>query len=109
MIRILDIKSCFEQLNYPKYHNTKLLFENKDELFSENSGVWELEIKEGKCIASKKTSDDVESSKILALTIQQLSQLLVGHSEITKLLEHKNIDLPDEWKDKHLFQEVHLD
>jgi len=106
MMRILDIKKCFEQLNYPKYLNKKLFFKIEDKIITENSGIWMLDVIDGKCSVTKKTAEEVADKEILELTIQQLTQLFVGHSTIARLLEHKNINLPEEWKDNHLFPEV---
>jgi predicted acetyltransferase len=105
MLRVLDIKKSFESLSYPNYLKEQLLFHVEDTLITENTGVWQLDISEGKCIASK-VEIDKEDEKVLKLTLHQLSQLLSGYSSIDKILEHKNTPIPEEWKDKHLFPEV---
>ncbi len=97
MLRILDLKQCFEQLNYPIKIDIQVYFKVEDKIISENTGIWLLDIKDGKCNASKLIDQEVELDKILELTINQLAQLFIGHSSVRKLLEHKNPDIPKEW------------
>ncbi|MCE7741107.1 MAG: GNAT family N-acetyltransferase [Candidatus Heimdallarchaeota archaeon] len=106
MMRILDIQQCFEQLHYPKHLESKIYFKVEDKIISENSGIWELDIQEGKCKASVIEDGTVEMDKVLEITINQLTQILIGYSSIAKLLEHQKAKIPNEWTTKELFPEV---
>ena len=105
MLRILDIKKSFESLAYPTNLKKNLLFYVEDPLIKENSGVWQLAIENGKCVAHK-VDTPKENERVLQLTLLELSQLLSGYASIDKILEHKNVLIPKEWLDKHLFPEV---
>jgi len=106
MFRILDVKKCLEQLNYLPSIDEELLFKVEDKIISDNSGIWKLTIKDGKCIASKMESISTDKENVLDLSINQLSQILIGHSTIEKILEHSNINIPEKWKNKDLFPEM---
>ena len=69
-------------------------------------GIWKLTIKDGKCIASKMESISTDKENVLDLSINQLSQILIGHSTIEKILEHSDINIPEKWKNKDLFTEM---
>ncbi|GAG84510.1 unnamed protein product, partial [marine sediment metagenome] len=106
MFRILDIKKCFEQIDFLPSLNEELYFQLEDKIISENSGIWKLTIENGKCNVLKLESISADKDNILDLTINQLSQILIGHSNIEKLLEHSNVQIPEQWKNKDLFPEM---
>ncbi len=103
MFRILDVKKAFEQLDYHSALNEKLYFQVEDNVLSENSGIWNLEINNGNCIASKIEGQNIAKEKILEFSINQLSQILIGYSKVEHILEHTGIRIPEEWKHKDLF------
>ncbi len=106
MVRILDVQQCFEQLIYPKDLESKIYFSIEDKIILENSGIWELDIKEGTCKASIIKEGLIEKEKVLEITINQLTQILVGYSSVAKLMEHQNTKIPKEWIAENLFPEV---
>lgn len=103
MFRILDVKKSFEQLDYHSALNEKLYFQVEDNVLPENSGIWNLQIKDGKCLVSKNEGQNIAKEKILELSINQLSQILIGYSKVEHLLEHTGKKIPEEWKQKDLF------
>ncbi len=106
MIRILDIKKCFEQVDYHPSINEELIFQVEDKILSENTGIWKLQISNEKCNVSKIDKEEIIKEEILELTINQLSQILIGYSSIEKLLESEIKDIPEKWKLKELFPEM---
>jgi predicted acetyltransferase len=105
MVRILDIKKCFEQLDYNPSINEELYFKTEDKILTENTGIWKLQIENGKGHISKVEQIESIPNEILDLTINQLSQVLVGYSNIEKLLESHSKRIPNSWRQKELFPE----
>ena len=103
MLRILDLKMCFEGLNYPPNISTTPYLKLEDKIIEENSGTWKININNGKCIAVKTTEEDVSGDKILEISVKKLTQLLVGYDTLSKLLEAEENNIPEEWLNPHLF------
>ena len=103
MLRVLDLKMCFEGLNYPSNISTKLHLKLEDKIIEENSGIWQLNIRNGKCVAAKTTEEDVSKDKILEISVDKLTQLLAGYDTLPKFLEAEETKIPEEWIDPHLF------
>lgn len=106
MVRIINVKNCFQKLEYSPNLETELYCKIKDELITENDGTWKLEISKQKCIAEKISDDSVDGKKILDITIRQLAQILTGHLTIRKMYESSNSNIPEEWLNTELFPEM---
>ncbi len=103
MLRILDVKKCFEGLVYSATINSKLYLRLKDEIIEENSGTWEITINAGKCSLSKIVNVEIEEKKILNISVGKLTQLLSGYNTIQKLLEAEETQIPEDWLNRELF------
>lgn len=106
MVRILNVKNCFERLDYSPNLETILYCRIKDEIINENDGTWKLEISNQKCVAEKISNDSADENKILEITIRQLAQILTGHLTIKKMYEATTTKVPDEWLNTELFPEM---
>ena len=106
MVRILNVKNCFERLDYSPNLETLLYCRIKDEIINENDGTWKLEISNQKCVAEKISNDSADENKILEITIRQLAQILTGHLTIKKMYEATTTKVPDEWLNTELFPEM---
>lgn len=106
MVRILDVKKCLEKLIYPPTINTELYFKLKDDIITENTGVWKLNIKDTKCSAQKVNENSIESINVLDFTINQLTQVFIGKSRIERIFELELSKVPKEWLNTNLFPEV---
>jgi len=103
MLRVLDLKMCFEGLIFTTNISTNLYFKTEDKIIEENTGTWKLNINNGKCLAVKTTKEDVPKDKILEISMNKLTQLLAGYESLPKLLEIEESNIPEEWLNPHLF------
>ncbi len=103
MLRVLNLKMCFEDLNYPTNISTKLYLKIEDKIIEENTGTWKLNISNGKCIAVKATEEDVSKDRTLEISVNKLTQLLAGYASLPKLLEAEESYIPEEWLEPYLF------
>ncbi len=103
MLRVLDLKMCFEGLNFPPNISTSLHLKMEDKIIEENTGTWKIAINNGKCIAVKTTEEDVSKDKILEISVSKITQLLAGYESLPKLLEVEETNIPEEWLNPHLF------
>jgi predicted acetyltransferase len=103
MLRVLDLKMCFEGLNYPTKISTTLYLKLEDKIIQENTGTWKLNINKGKCVVLKTTEEDVSKDRILEISVNKLTQLLAGYASLPKLIEAEESAIPEEWLDPHLF------
>ncbi len=106
MLRVLDLKMCFEGLNFPPNISTSLHLKMEDKIIEENTGTWKIAINNGKCIAVKTTEEDVSKDKILEISVSKITQLLAGYESLPKLLEVEETNIPEEWLNPHLFPKM---
>ncbi|NPD89839.1 MAG: GNAT family N-acetyltransferase [Asgard group archaeon] len=106
MIRIINLKKIIEKMIFQKNVEKSLLVEIKDSFIPENEGLWNFKIKAGKCNAQKISKEDVDEEQILGLTINQLSQIIVGVASVKSLTELESGKTPDEWLDNLIFPTV---
>jgi len=106
MLRILDLKMCFEGLNYPAKISTILYLKLEDKIIEENTGTWKIDISNGKCIAVKTTDVNLTKDRTLEISVNKLTQLLAGYDTLQKLLETEENHIPEEWLDPHLFPKM---
>lgn len=87
MTRIVDVEAFLAV--YPFANREKLegtyTIEVNDPFFSENTGVYQLDFREGKHVAKKK--GDLEGTPTVSVTVQQLAQILLGNTSIEKLYQ----------------------
>jgi len=103
MIRILNVKSVFEKMNFHENNNIELYAKIKDEIIEENNGIWQFRIQECKCSASKITEEQVKDQDILEIDIGKLSQIVVGFQSISKLYETEKKEIPKNWTNEKIF------
>jgi predicted acetyltransferase len=103
MIRIINIKKLIEGIQFPQDLDVLLYAKIKDEHLSENEGIWSFKIKNGRSTADKIESKKIDQNRILNLSINQLSQIIVGAIDVKSLTESFDTDVPIEWLNEQLF------
>lgn len=105
MIRIINIKKLMEGVEFPEELITTLYAKITDEFIPENDGLWRFNIEEGRCSAIK-IQENLLENKTLELSIDQLSQIVIGSTNVKTLTEIRNELIPEEWLNEQLFPTV---
>lgn len=84
MARIVDVKAFLEQYVYTK-ENHHITLAIEDAFFPENSAVYEVEVVDGKAIQIEQKS--IESTALVACTIQYLTAMCLGYKRPLELYE----------------------
>lgn len=105
MIRVINIKNLMEKLDFKDELKTTLYAYIKDDFIADNNGLWRFKIENGNCSADK-INEEINNNLILNLTIDELSQIAVGATNVKSLTEIRNELVPDEWLNEQLFPTV---
>ncbi|MBQ2860859.1 MAG: GNAT family N-acetyltransferase [Peptococcaceae bacterium] len=99
MARVVDVEQCLKMLSYPPLQENLLL--TIEDAFAEwNTGSYYLETQNGQVRVSKVTADALDqlrSSGIyeVAMSIDSLSQLVMGARSAADLMRHELLDCQD--------------
>ena len=105
MIRIVNVKNLMEKLSFKEELETILYADIKDEFLANNNGLWKFKIKNGKCSATK-INEKISNDQILRLAIDELSEIIVGATNVKALTEIRNEPIPNEWLNEQLLPTV---
>ena len=64
-----------------------------------------LEIQNGSCTPHQ-IDEEQQNEHVLEVTINELTQIIVGYNTIEHLFEHKTQHIPPEWLPENLFPPV---
>ncbi|MHA1302728.1 MAG: sterol carrier protein domain-containing protein [Candidatus Heimdallarchaeaceae archaeon] len=103
MFRILNVKKALEGVNYDPCLEKELFLKVEDKQIEENAMLWKLEIKDGSCNVNQIDENELSENEVLHLTINQLTQLVIGYADIKSIIESTDIVVPSEWSDPALF------
>jgi len=99
MARVVDVEQCLKMLSYPPLQENLLL--TIEDAFAEwNTGSYYLETQNGQVRVSKVAADALDqlrSSGIyeVAMSIDSLSQLVMGARSAADLMRHELLDCQD--------------
>ena len=90
MGRIVFPEVLFSKMGWPENVSAKLTFQLKDDILQENTGLWTLEIDNGKLVSIEKDASAVKTVPV-ELDVRQLSGIIFGSYTLRTLHQYNMI------------------
>lgn len=89
MARIVDVKQCLESFDYPEESRVSFRMQVQDSFASWNHGVFDVSIADGQAVVQK--LDNPDTNVDVTITIEGLSQLVMGARNVRQLNRQKQV------------------